>query len=121
MLVESNTLNQEDVFRGVFPAASLKRINEQSGNRRHARVFRGVFPAASLKLRVDMPHDTSDDVFRGVFPAASLKQEYLAGTKTGDQVVFRGVFPAASLKRVKAGSASQARGLFSAGYSPRPH
>ena len=39
-----------DVFRGVFPAASLKDLPERAiATGIQSAVFRGVFPAASLK------------------------------------------------------------------------
>ena len=38
-----------DVFRGVFPAASLKHRAWPTAGRAEGGVFRGVFPAASLK------------------------------------------------------------------------
>ena len=92
------------VFRGVFPAASLKR------HRRHRRhrsldVFRGVFPAASLKRggRDSRHARVNRHVFRGVFPAASLKRDRFRIGELQDALVFRGVFPAASLKLTRIG------------------
>ena len=121
------------VFRGVFPAASLKRLGgvdfwlgdrswrrfprgiprglieaylpgQRNCSTVHALVFRGVFPAASLKQHRaflgSMPLPRRH-VFRGVFPAASLKRRVIlfGDASTRGRCVFRGVFPAASLKR----------------------
>ena len=66
-------------------------------------VFRGVFPAASLKANVCRTVANPDVVFRGVFPAASLKGAGRHAERIGDIDVFRGVFPAASLKGVLGG------------------
>ena len=134
------------VFRGVFPAASLKRGAGLVPGRIAGLVFRGVFPAASLKRRSHggrpaaaprfprgIPRGlieagrgrgrslTTLGVFRGVFPAASLKRPQWTATRGPSRRVFRGVFPAASLKHLVFSAGRDAHRGFSAGYSPRPH
>ena len=64
------------VFRGVFPAASLKRVDAEVFARPDDRVFRGVFPAASLKHhRTRLYVHRSRAVFRGVFPRGLIEAD----------------------------------------------
>ena len=91
------------VFRGVFPAASLKQAI-----RHHA-----VAPCDSPSLRFPR------GIPRGLIEAGAAREYDVNLT-----VVFRGVFPAASLKRSappRDHLAQASCATFSAGYSPRPH
>ena len=80
------------VFRGVFPAASLK-------------PKRGPIPIRPQRALIEAVAAKTNVVFRGVFPAASLKRPVrgyglgAASLPPSSTAVFRGVFPAASLKR----------------------
>ena len=119
------------VFRGVFPAASLKRSGQNAKmpttyNCRFPRgIPRGLIEATSP--RVDRRSRIVSDgyVFRGVFPAASLKHQHLA-VRNACGAVARGGFPRgiprglieASLSPLEQCKLSR---WFSAGYSPRPH
>ena len=57
-----------------------------------ASVFRGVFPAASLKHEPHRNVEARLQVFRGVFPAASLKHTNLA-RQTGNGRFSAGYSP----------------------------
>ena len=133
------------VFRGVFPAASLKRGYGAQGDgdggrfprgiprgliearwqrgrgRRRRRVFRGVFPAASLKLeKLGFDSGRVRDVFRGVFPAASLKLIQLKKGCRPTPCFPRGI-PRGLIEATAPGGSTRVIRTFSAGYSPRPH
>ena len=84
-------------------------------------VFRGVFPAASLKP----PEFQRPAMYRVSFPRGiprGLIEASQIGLSAGGQlIVFRGVFPAASLKPEAPPATGGDPSLYSAGYSPRPH
>ena len=114
------------VFRGVFPAASLKRLHDRDEPAEGtSTVFRGVFPAASLKQDVGPPAPGAAsrlNVFRGVFPAASLKR--LALARSCRSAEHRRCFPRGiprGLIEANVDRSWRRQPSFSAGYSPRPH
>ena len=87
-----------DVFRGVFPAASLKPEDPDNINPRSGSFPRGIPRGLIEAGRTHAGENITMSGFPRGIPRGLIEAATIGASDTMNSEVFRGVFPAASLK-----------------------